>query len=240
MLGVTMNNIVDLKKQRFIRDCKDFLKTGNITENLRVSVVSATPGHVEYLKKNLDEDTKRLVDIVIDKIREKSRKNLTTSRTRINFLASSVLENLCTEDTKFAVPEVIERYRETINPVKALYYDLQEIMFLYEDKPKNKHHKFLIDKFKDKQEFEHILLAIDKDLEDLKECKLRINELKVEFNFSNTSEYIKKIVDLHNEMLQWKKLFKAFPEWIDDNTKETEDTKKGTGLYQTLKKFFCY
>ena len=65
----------------------------------------------EYLKKNLDKDTKRLVDIVIDKIREKSRKNLTTSRTRINFLASSVLENLCTEDTKFAIPEVIKRYR---------------------------------------------------------------------------------------------------------------------------------
>ena len=239
MLGDKMNEIVDFKKQRFIRDCKEFLKSGNITDNLRTSVVSATPGHVEYLKKNLNEDTKRLVDIVIDKIREKSRKNLTTSRTRINFLASSVLENLCTEDTKFAIPEVIKRYRESINPVKALYYDLQEIMFLYEDRPKNKHHKFLIEKFKNKQEFETILLAIDRDLEDLKECKKRINELKVEFNFSNTSEYIKKIVDLHNEMLQWKKLFHAFPEWIDDNTIEEQSTTR-TGLYNTLKKFFCY
>ena len=43
----------------------------------------------------------------------------------------------------------MKRYRESINPVKALYYDLQEIMFLYDGRPKNKHHQFLINKFRD-------------------------------------------------------------------------------------------
>ena len=132
-------------------------------------------------------------------------------------MAISVLENLSTEGSEFAIEEITKRYRESINPVKALYYDLQEIMFLYDSKPKNKHHQFLINKFKDIESFEKIIEAVDKDIKDLNECKQRINKLKTDHNYPNTTEHLKKIVDLHNEMIQWKTLFEAFPEWVEDN-----------------------
>jgi len=159
----------------------------------------------------------RLVDIVIAKVKEESKKALSASSQRINILAISVLENLATESSDFAIEEIMKRYRESINPVKALYYDLQEIMFLYDGKPKNKHHLYLINKFKDIEAFEKIIVAIDRDIRDLAECKQRVNKLKSEHNYPNTSEHLKRIVDLYNEMVQWKTLFERFPDWINEN-----------------------
>ena len=232
-----MDHIINLEKQRFIRDCKQVLKGERVTENLRRTIVNSSPGHVEYLKRDLVGTELRLVDIVIAKVKEESRKALSASSQRINILAISVLENLSTENSKFSIEEIMKRYRESINPVKALYYDLQEIMFLYDGKPKNKHHQFLINRFKDKESFEKIIVAIDRDISDLAECKQRVNKLKTDHNYPNTSEHLKKIVDLYNEMIQWKTLFEKFPEWIEENSLPV-DPKGSTNFCKTIKKIF--
>ena len=232
-----MDHIINLEKQRFIRDCKQVLKGERVTENLRRTIVNSSPGHVEYLKRDLVGTELRLVDIVIAKVKEESRKALSASSQRINILAISVLENLSTENSKFSIEEIMKRYRESINPVKALYYDLQEIMFLYDSKPKNKHHQFLINRFKDKESFEKIIVAIDRDISDLAECKQRVNKLKTDHNYPNTSEHLKKIVDLYNEMIQWKTLFEKFPEWIEENSLPV-DPKGSTNFCKTIKKIF--
>jgi hypothetical protein len=232
-------HIINLEKQRFIRDCKRVLKGKKVTDSLRKIIINSSPGHIEYLKRGLNVTESRLVDIVIAKVKEESKKSLSASSQRINILAISVLENLSTEGSEFSIEEITKRYRESINPVKALYYDLQEIMFLYDSKPKNKHHQFLINKFKDIESFEKIIEAVDKDIKDLNECKQRINKLKTDHNYPNTTEHLKKIVDLHNEMIQWKTLFEAFPEWIEDNSLPLEPTHKGPKKFcKTIKKLF--
>jgi hypothetical protein len=230
------HHIINLEKQRFIRDCKQVLKGERVTDSLRRTIVHSSPGHVEYLKRDLDVTEARLVDIVIAKVKEESKKALSASSQRINILAISVLENLATESQDFAIEEIMKRYRESINPVKALYYDLQEIMFLYDSKPKNKHHQFLINKFNNIESFEKIFEAINRDISDLNECKQRVNKLKSEHNYPNTTEHLKRIVDLYNEMVQWKTLFEKFPEWIEENSLPTEP--KGNNFCSTIKKIF--
>jgi hypothetical protein len=230
-------HIINLEKQRFIRDCKQVLKGERVTDSLRRTIIHSSPGHVEYLKRDMDMAEARLVDIVIAKVKEESKKALSASSQRINILAISVLENLSTESSEFAIEEIMKRYRESINPVKALYYDLQEIMFLYDGRPKNKHHQFLINKFRDIESFKKIIEAIDRDIADLSECKQRVNKLKNEHNYPNTSEHLKRIVDLHNEMRQWKTLFEKFPEWITENS--LPDEPKGSRNFcTTIKKIF--
>jgi hypothetical protein len=226
--------IIDFKKQKFIRDCIEYLKTGNAEFELRAIINSATPEYIEYIKKDIEYDTIIVIDAVIKKIRTSSQKKITSNRQKINIIALATLERLATDDVRFEIKEVTERYRETINPVKALYYDLQEIMFLYDGKPKNKHHKFLIEKFSNKESFNDIIVAVDKDLLDLQECRERIIQIREELGFANKSEYYKKIIDLYNEMLQWKRLFETFPVWVDEHS-----NAQGGGLYQTLKNFFC-
>tara|TARA_B100000212_G_C27357815_1_gene526683 strand:- start:348 stop:1037 length:690 start_codon:yes stop_codon:yes gene_type:complete len=227
-------DIIDFKKQKFIRDCIEFLKTKEMSDELKKVISTATPGYLEYLKKGETSDTVKVIDTAIAKVRQLTQKQITSNRQKINIIALSVLEGLSTDDSRFQIKEVTDRYRESINPVKALYYDLQEIMFLYDGKPKNKHHKFLIEKFSKKESFSDIVNAVERDLEDLKECKTRINNIKNELGFSNRSEYHKKVLDLYTEMRQWKRLFAKFPEWVDENYSD----ESGTTLLQTLKKFF--
>ena len=205
-----------------------------MSEELKKVINTATPGYLEYLKKGESSDTIKVMETVITKVRQLSQKEITSNRQKINIIALSILESLATDDTRFQIKEVTSRYRESINPVKALYYDLQEIMFLYDGKPKNKHHKFLVEKFSKKDAFNDIINAVDRDLEDLKECKTRINNLKKELGFSNRSEYHKKVLDLYTEMKQWKRLFTKFPEWVNENYKEDNSSS----LIKTLKKFF--
>ncbi len=226
--------IIDFKKQKFIRDCIEYLKTGNAEAELRAIINSATPEYIEYIKKDIEYDTIIVIDAVIKKIRTSSQKKITSNRQKINIIALATLEKLATDDIRFEIKKVTERYRETINPVKALYYDLQEIMFLYDGKPKNKHHKFLIEKFSNKESFNDIIVAVDKDLLDLQECRERIIQIREELGFANKSEYYKKVIDLYNEMLQWKRLFETFPVWVDEHS-----NAQSGGLYQTLKNFFC-
>lgn len=227
-------DIIDFKKQKFIYDCIEFLKSNKTTVELKEVINTASPSYIDYLKKGETPDTIKVIDTTINKVKQLSQKEITANRQKINIIALSVLENMATDDSKFHIPEVTARYRETINPIKALYYDLQEIMFLYDGKPKNKHHKFLIEKFSDKKSFDEILFAVDRDLEDLNQCKVRINNLKEELGFSNRSEYHKKVLDMHTEMKQWKRLFLKFPEWVDEN-----HTKDESGsLIKTLKNFF--
>jgi len=215
------------------------MKGSPASDSLKKIISHSNPGHIEFLKRGLDSASARLIDIVIAKVKEDSKKILTSSSQRINILAVSVLENLSTENSKFAIDEITKRYRESINPVKALYYDLQEIMFLYDGKPKNKHHQFLIRRFSKIESFEKIIEAVDKDIKDLGECKQRVNKLKIDHNYPNTSEHLKKIVDLHNEMIQWKILFEAFPEWIEDNSLPIEPVHKGSKNFcRTIKKLF--
>jgi hypothetical protein len=230
----TLDGIIDLKKQRFIRDCKEFLTTGRVSDSLHTIINNGSIGQLDYIKKDLDNESKKLIDIVVEKIREKSRKETTTYKQKLNILCQGVLENLETHNDRFIIREIEERYRESINPIKALYYDLQEIMFLYDGKPKNKHHKFLMEKFETISAFDDILFAVERDLEDLKECKIRIKEFKEEKNILTTSEYVRKVIDLHNEMQQWKRLFESFPMWVAENKNENTDS----GLLSTLKKFF--
>ena len=234
-----MDHIINLEKQRFIRDCKAVMKGSPATDSLRKTIINSSPGHIEFLKRGLDTTSARLIDIVIAKVKEDSKKLLTSSSQRINILAVSVLENLATESADFTIDEIMTRYRESINPVKALYYDLQEIMFLYDGKPKNKHHQFLIRRFSKLESFEKIIDAVDKDIKDLNECKQRVNKLKIDHNYPNTSEHLKKIVDLHNEMIQWKTLFEAFPEWIEDNSLPIVPSHTGSKkICRTIKNLF--
>mgnify|MGYP007077407228 FL=1 len=226
-------DIIDFKKQMFIRDCKEYLKTGKIAESLRTGVNNTTPGHLEYLKSGLSEDERKVIDTAIDKVRKKYVKDITNNRQKMNMVAMSALESLSTIDKRFEIPEVMSRYREGINPVKALYYDLQEIMFLYDGKTKNAHHKLLIEKFSDAKAFEEILLVVDRDIEDLRDCKHQLRNIRDEYGLPGSSEYSKRVIDLHNEMEQWKKLFEKFPEWVDEN--KGDDPKS---LIETLKDFF--
>ena len=67
-------HIINLEKQRFIRDCKNVLKGAPTSASLRKIIINSSPGQIEYLKRGLNDTESRLVDIVIAKVKEESKK----------------------------------------------------------------------------------------------------------------------------------------------------------------------
>ena len=105
-------DIIDFKKQKFIRDCIEFLKSNKTTIELKEVINTATPSYIDYLKKGESEDTKKVIDATITKVKQLSQKEVTANRQKINIIALSVLEKMATDDDKFHIKEVTERYRE--------------------------------------------------------------------------------------------------------------------------------
>ena len=102
------SGIIDFKKQKFIRDCIEYLKTGDLPADLRNIINSSNPSYIEYLKKDNDDSTVKVIDTVINKVRQSSQKQITASRQKINIIALATLEKLATDDKRFEIPEVIE------------------------------------------------------------------------------------------------------------------------------------
>jgi hypothetical protein len=215
-----LEGIVNFKKEKFIRDCRDFLKTGVISDDLRTIVYNSTAAELEKLKENEDQNTIRIIEYVIQNVSKITSDDIARFKQKTNILCKNVLDTLETSNDKYMIKEVMNRYRDSINPVKAVYYDLQEIIFLYNDKPKTKHHQFLIDYFRDISKIEPYLLAIDKDLTRLHECKNDIEKLKYDYKINLNSIYATKIKELSAEMKLWRKLLVKFPEWVEKNHEE--------------------
>ena len=205
-----------------------------IIDSLSMSINNTTPGHIEFLKSDLSANDKIIIDTVANKVKLLFRKSITSHRQKSNMIAASALENLSTLDNAFVLPAVMARYRESINPVKALYYDLQEIMFLYDGKTKKDHHVFLINKFSSKSDFTDLLLAVEKDISDLNNCKLQLRNVSAGQSVSSSGEYVKRLFDTYDQLVQWKKLFTRFPDWVNDNKNENNKS----WLRNTLTNFF--
>jgi hypothetical protein len=71
-------------------------------------------------------------------------------------------ENFSTESSKFMFPTILSKYRKGINPVKALYNEIQRVLCQY-----NKHnteHQWVINLFKDNDWFASLISAINTDI----------------------------------------------------------------------------
>lgn len=179
---------------------------------------------MEALRENVDTNTSKLIDYVIENVSKITENDIAKFKQKTNILCKNVLDTLETNNDRYIIKEVMDRYRESINPIKALYYDLQEIIFLYDNKPKTKHHIFLIELFKDECAIQPYLMAIDKDLTRLSECKQEIEKLKYDYKIQLNSTYAVKIKELHSEMQLWRNLIARFPEWVVSNKKEKRES----------------
>lgn len=215
--------IIDFKREKFLYECREFLRTGNISDDLRSAIYNTTPADMERFRSSLSDENIKIFDIVINQVIKITEADIIKFKQKVNILCQNVLDTLETNNDAYIIPEIIERYRDTINPIKALYYDLQEIIFLYDGKPKNKHHMFLIELFRDETYIDRFVAAIDKDIKRLDECQNSINFLKSEYKITLNSSYATKVKELRVEMVQWKKLIIRFPEWIKENKPVIQD-----------------
>lgn len=135
-----------------------------------------------YDDKIVVNSNKRLADVT----RTISRKQDIFNKNQFDFELEKLMNSFSTESSKFMFPTVLIKYRKGMNPVKALYNEVQRVLFQYSKH--NKEHVWIVSLFDDQQWFNSLISALDIDIEKIHEFqkkwkKYNNNEIKETVHF---------------------------------------------------------
>jgi hypothetical protein len=117
----------------------------------------------------------------------------------------TVTNNLKTCDRKYIFPSVLKSYHKNINPVRALYFEIQEIDIVF-DKD-NPDHVFVIDKIKDRKFIELLIQDIKADIRSLQSLEKRFMETKKAFDFFSLPMTYYHTQEMIKDMKKWSAVF---------------------------------
>lgn len=123
----------------------------------------------------------------------------------------TLLQKLETCDPQWKIPSVLIKYRTNINPIRAIKYELQEIMAMYS--VEDDYHIWLVKQFQNLEKINDIVFAIKNDMLKLKELQkkyLRSKEKNSYFVLPMSYYHCK---EMESDMLTWIKTFQSFLKW---------------------------
>ena len=99
----------------------------------------------------------------------------------------------------------MKSYHKNINPVRALYFEIQEIDIVF-DKD-NPDHVFVIDKIKDRKFIEILIQDIKGDIRSLQSLEKRFMETKKAFDFFSLPMTYYHTQEMIKDMKKWSAVF---------------------------------
>ena len=129
-------------------------------------------------------------------------KNLSQLQESLRKKYRTIISHMNTQAPQFIFPTVMSRYREYINPIKALYHDTREIVNNYDRA--NTRHLWLANLFQDEKFNDHILEALDLDMD-------RLNKIIQEYNWI----FLNKDINTPLELLHAKQCLTDFSYYYD-------------------------
>jgi len=225
--------ILNFQREKFIRECREYMKTGVISESLRHTVLSSTPDQIQNLIKNFRDTDKEMLGHVLSEIKVISKAEIHSYKNKIDTVCYTAFDSLVTVKPRYEIAYVQKRYDSSINPVRALHFDLEETMSMNR-KSLTKHHKILIEKFKDQVALDFYIEAIETDIRTLTEAEAEIKELQSEYMYPSENQNIQRISELIEELHLWKNTLTRFPIWVNEVFEEPK------ALKPLLKKLFSW
>ena len=155
------NNVVDFRVLRLSNELEKYQKTG-ILPGILLDGYYSIDDIFDKFYVDLPKAHKKIADKLKEEYCNSVIENMSQLRDALRYDYSYVLENLSTEHDSFRIPEIVNKYRKGMNPVRAIYYDLRSLFREYN--PENHVHHLLIGIVTD-TEFNNILLnALERDI----------------------------------------------------------------------------
>jgi len=138
-----------------------FTKTSVISDDLLHGVLCVQD--ITDCLPDLNPDMQEAAHQLISKYTLIQRKNIKKVKAQLHADYLNCMENLHTNADHFRIPEMLLRYRHNINPVKAMYYEVRE-MVGSKGKPNNQCYSWLKTRITDEHFNATLLNAIQADL----------------------------------------------------------------------------
>ena len=163
-----MSRIINFEQAKIAHVFEQFSKDGVITDNILENInphFHFQSDIDDVLNEYSDRDRKRFYKILTD-IKEAVKQMTSDDNMNIRFQLEDeyfeLLQNLETNDSEYKIPSILIKYRKDINPIRALKFELQEIMSMWE--LEDDYHKWLVKQFKNKDKINSIITAIKNDM----------------------------------------------------------------------------
>ena len=163
-----MSRIINFEQAKIAHVFEQFSKDGVITDNILENInphFHFQSDIDDVLNEYSDLDRKRFYKILMD-IKEAVKQMTSEDNMNIRFQLEdeyfNLLQNLETNNAKYKIPSVLIKYRKDINPIRALKFELQEIMSMWQ--LEDDYHLWLVKQFKNKDKINSIITAIQNDM----------------------------------------------------------------------------
>ena len=114
-------------------------------------------------------------------------------------------------DPKYKIPSILIKYRKDINPIRALKFELTEIMSMWEIE--DDYHKWIISQFKNKDRVNEIITDIKNDMIKIVEMQKKYLKAKKEYSYFVLPMSYYHCIEIESDMKTWIKTLQEFLVW---------------------------
>ena len=125
-------------------------------------------------------------------------------------------------DSKYKIPSILIKYRKDINPIRALKFELQEIMAMYT--VDDDYHLWLIKEFKREDKIKEIIFAVKNDIIKIVEMQKKFKRAKKKYSYFVLPMSYYHCIEMEADMVSWIKTLQEFLVWsTQDDIKKRYD-----------------
>ena len=133
-----------------------------------------------------------------------------------------LLQNLESNNTKYKIPSILIKYRKDINPIRALKFELQEIMSMYSIE--DDYHLWLVKEFKNEEKINEIIFCVKNDILKIVEMQKKFKNAKKKYSYFVLPMSYYHCIEMETDMVSWIKTLQEFLVWsTQDDIKKRYD-----------------
>ena len=197
-------NLADAK----IKHCLDhYKKTGQISDPL------LQPDSIfmhDDVKKHAGKKYLPVISQIEKELQETRAKSNIEYQKEFEEAFSNLKINFKTKQSKYKFPAILKKYREGMNPVRALYFCLQESLFKYDNK--NDLDKWVIGLFKDEDWCNDLVQSLQEDCDSISEFQKKYAKNEYKSNYDD----LLILSNVRIDFLHYIEVFSIMNEWDGD------------------------
>ena len=201
----------------FEQFAKDYAVSDNILENI-IPYFHFQSDIDDILTSYPESDRKRYYNILLE-MKQAVSTMTSDDNLKIRFSLEDeyfkLLQELETLNPKWKVPSILTKYRKNINPIRAIKYEIQEIMAMYE--VTDEYHLWIVKEFKDKEKLNEIVFAVKNDMIKLNELQKKYIRTKEQYSYFVLPMSYYHCKEMEQDMLTWIKTFQDFLRWNSED-----------------------
>lgn len=158
-----MSDVIDFVCIRIQAELDKYIKTKTLPHDLLEGTYSIDD--IEKCKKHFTKAQLKASDRLITDYTKNMQENANSLKIALRKDYTKTMETLRTTSPEFMFPSVLIKYRNNINPMTALYYEVRDLCARYNSD--NEYHVWLLELIKDKEYKNKMIDALANDIKRL-------------------------------------------------------------------------